>query len=93
MITPTVGRIVHYHPSNHDPHPVQAKGPLAALITHVQEPDNRYVNLCVFSQNGTPMPYQDVVLVQPEQEPPPLGRYCTWMPYQIKKGHGSEHDG
>lgn len=72
MITPTVGRVVWYHPEK--PH----EQPWAAIVTYVHS--DRMVNLVVFDENGFGKPKTSVQLVQDSD-----GRglnYCEWMPYQ-----------
>lgn len=78
MITPTVGRIVWYHPKGELPH----AQPFAAIIAHVWS--DTCVNLAIFDANGKPMsaPPTSVLLVQEGQEVPSGGHYCEWMPYQ-----------
>ena len=89
MIMPTVGRIVHFialndrmHPSEFDP-----LAPLAAIITWVF--NDHMVNLRVFDAVGGAEGRQSVPFVQPGETPPDRS-YCCWMPYQVKKSHGSE---
>ena len=83
VIEPTIGRIVHYHPS-----PVVDEPPMAAVICGVH--DKRRVNLRVFDRFGDAEARRNVLLVQPADDQPDTGPYCCWMPYQVKKGHGSE---
>ncbi len=85
MIKPTVGRIVWYHPSIHDPHewslesppPQQECPPLAAIITRVWS--DSCVNLAVFAPSGETHPRTSVTLVSDGSVP---GAYAEWMPYQ-----------
>jgi|AMFO01.1.fsa_nt_gi hypothetical protein len=95
MIKPTVGRVVHYYPLQHEltlgPYGV----PLAALVVSVH--NDNLVSLCVFGTSGDPSPHASVPLVQPDVDenpylPPNRHRagYCCWMPYQVKKDTGSE---
>ena len=82
MITPTVGRVVHYYGCS-------GVSPLVALIAKVH--DNRRVNLAVFDEKGKPYPegLMSVRLIQ-SGDSQPQGSYCAWMPYQVKKDFGSE---
>lgn len=80
MIKPTVGRIVHYFTHQGDEEQ-------AAIISKVI--DDHKVNLGVFYPSGHPLGVQEVHLVQPGEDPP-MGEYCQWMPYQVKKDTGSE---
>lgn len=89
VITPTIGRVVHYYPGPDDPTPGD-DGPLAALVTAVWT--DTCVNLAIFNRNGSPEPNPptSITLVQPGVDPPLNERYCCWMPYQVKKSYGSE---
>lgn len=89
IIEPTVGRVVHYYAPRGDVD--YTYNPQCALIAHVW--DDRCVNLAIFDVNGVPYddPPTSVLLVQPGDLPPrDGGDYCTWMPYQVTKGYGSE---
>lgn len=87
MITPTVGRVVHFYPGEFEPYHDQA--PLCALICHVWS--DTCVNLAVFDPNGFPQPHQSVQLVQPgEARVDDASSHCRWMPYQTRKATGSE---
>lgn len=83
MIQPTVGRVVHFYEDGN-------ASPQAAVISEVH--GDRCVNLGIFTHGGAPMqdPPTSVHLVQPDEPSPESGCFCTWMPYQIKKDHGSE---
>ncbi|QNN23542.1 hypothetical protein HED60_15075 [Planctomycetales bacterium ZRK34] len=89
IITPTIGRIVYFFKHENQTEIVHDEGhPLAAMITHVWH--DRMVNLTVFDSNGQTHGVTSVDLRQPE-DPSISGRmYCEWMPYQVKKDHGSE---
>jgi len=83
MITPTVGRVVWYHPASNDftpgfIHPVDGQ-PLAAIVARVV--DDGCVNLTVFDAAGVPWSRQYVPLIQ-EGEDVPADGYAEWMPYQ-----------
>ena len=80
MIQPTVGRIVEFIEA-HNEHPN------AAIVVHVH--NDRLVNLVAFDQVGHAAVQLNTPLRQPE-DPRPEGNYCQWMPYQVKKDHGSE---
>lgn len=85
-ITPTVGRKVWYRPSAQDKSgsfPMQAAGeqPLDATVIAVWS--DRMVNLLVTDVQGKQFPVPSCTLVQPG-DTPPAGRYCEWMPYQMK---------
>lgn len=88
MITPTVGRIVLYHPRGEKVATVNDQ-PVPAIVTAVWS--ERCVNLAVFDANGSHVGpgRTSVRLVQPDDDVPE-GPYCEWMPYQVKKDHGSE---
>jgi len=87
MIQPTVGRIVWYRPKGDAPIGIGAEPPRAAIITFVHS--SWCVNLAVYDANGEHHSRASVTLVQPDSECPE-GAYCEWMPYQVKKDHGSE---
>lgn len=85
MITPTVGRVVWYYEK------ALGSGPLAAIIAGVH--NSYWVNLMVLDVNGLSQSRTSVRLVQPDDEVQPgpdADGYATWMPYQLKKGTGSE---
>ena len=90
MIQPTVGRIVWYYPDERDGMTGGAGDttPRAAIIAYVH--DDHMVNLVVFDTNGMSYSRTSVTLVQPEDPARPDQSYCRWMPYQVKKDHGSE---
>lgn len=85
MITPTVGRVVWYHPSDEDPTPIFRGEVLAAIVTRVLT--DKEVNLVVFRADGITYGRHKVPLVQ-DGEKSPVGRFCEWMPYQkaVAKG-------
>lgn len=73
MITPTVGRIVHFYEN------AETK-PLAAIVSHVV--DERKVHLCVVNMFGYTESRQNVPLVQDGEERPANSYFCEWMAYQ-----------
>lgn len=77
MITPTVGRIVWYHP----PASIPTDQPWAAIVAHVWS--DVCVNLAVFTPDGVMASDTSVLLLQDGASSPPEGSYCEWMPYQI----------
>jgi len=87
MITPTVGRIVHFYAKLIDGSPASASPPQAAIVTNVW--NDRRVNLTVFGHDGSSNPITSVRLQQPGDEADG-NAYCCWMPYQVKKSTGSE---
>ena len=78
MITPTVGRVVWYHPGR-DQHITIDNQPCAALICFVYS--DTKVNLVVFDHYGAGGSRQAVELCQGETAPGGC-EYCEWMPYQ-----------
>ncbi|MFJ1253416.1 hypothetical protein [Cupriavidus sp. CuC1] len=72
MITPNVGRIVHFYSRAH-------VEPEAAIVTYVR--GDRMVNLTVFDRNGDSRAATSVTLVQ-DGDPTPTNHYAEWMPYQ-----------
>lgn len=87
VISPTVGRVVWYHPFASDPSPDPGKQPLAAIVTHVWS--DTCVNLAVFDTNGGTFGKTSVLLINGDMEQPRRG-YAEWMPYQ--KGQAAKHD-
>ena len=96
MIPPSHGRIVWYTPARksgdfdsdgqvtqHD-----KQKPLAAMVVHVWS--DRLVNLVVFDSNGTAHARTSVDLLQGDDADPVLGRFCSWMPYQLGQAARSE---
>lgn len=76
-IYPTVGRVVHYYPTEHE----VSVEPLAAIIAHVWS--GQHVNLMVIDADGVPHSRTSVYLDQPDCPTKPPRPYCTWMPYQL----------
>ena len=81
MITPTVGRVVWYHPER------AHTQPWAALITYVHS--DRLVNLVAFDSEGFGKPKASVQLVQDANEER-AANYCEWMPYQTGQAAKTE---
>ena len=87
VISPTVGRVVWYHPFASDPSPDPGKQPLAAIVTHVWS--DTCVNLAVFDTNGGTFGKTSVLLINGDMEQPSRG-YAEWMPYQ--KGQAAKYE-
>ena len=80
MITPTIGRVVWYHPTAAERIAGQPNDQvLAAHVTYVW--GDRMVNLMAITPNGAPFGVTSVTLVQDGDERP-VERFCEWMPYQ-----------
>lgn len=78
MITPTIGRVVWFHPASNEASSLQ---PIcAAIVARVWS--DTMVNLAVFDADGKSHSCTSVPLIQDDQTPPALGYYCEWMPYQ-----------
>ena len=94
MIKPTIGRIVWFVPAALPGTSIEIKDspPIAALVTQVHiQPKGFLVDLCVFFPGRAPVAVTSTPLVQPGGKVPPDGSaFCEWMPYQVKKEHGSE---
>ncbi len=73
-ITPTIGRVVWFHPEA--PHGAQT---WAGIVAYVHSPG--MVNLAVFDANGHSVSKTSVPLIQDGDERP-QSYYCEWMPYQ-----------
>lgn len=89
MITPTVGRVVIYRPSQTEIFPGGNGGDqgLAATIAHVWH--DRLVSLTVSDQSGYTYGRTSVTLHQ--DGPTPVGvAYCEWMEYQ--RGQAAKYD-
>lgn len=84
MIKPTVGRIVHFYPAGEKGN----EGPFAAIITHVWS--DTLINIAAFDWGGNISGHTSVYLAQPGDEGKYADDHCEWMPYQVKKGFGSE---
>lgn len=89
VISPTVGRVVWYRPSDEDHKHLAVNGdqPLVALVTTVWT--DRMVNIAGFDANGVSFARTSVTLVQQGDIPPPY-QYVEWMPYQI--GQAKKHE-
>lgn len=92
MISPTVGRVVWYRPSESDTRVAMAVRPgiqpLAAIVAHVF--DDHLVNLTVFDHDGNSYPRQNVQLVQEGEEKPEGVSFAQWMPFQV--GQAKKHE-
>lgn len=87
LITPTVGRVVWYWPSQHE---IDARGiavfdkaqPLAATVAMVY--NDRLVNLSVVDHAGAQFRRTSVKLLQEDDERPHTseGPFAEWMPFQ-----------
>lgn len=72
----TVGRILHYIPSETDP--LYADGaPLAAIVAFVGGGDGKSLNLTVSRHDGYPVAVELVPFVV-EGDPVPTQSYATW---------------
>lgn len=92
VITPTIGRRVWYYPSEYD-RGVRAEKPESIIQASQSQPcdagvcfvhSDRLVNLTVADHNGNMHRRTSVKLVQPGDEIPAGGGFCTWMPYQVQ---------
>src|ERR1700761_5990513 len=79
-ITPTVGRMILFHPMkgviHHSLPPDEVR---AATIAHVHA-DGKKLNLAVIDRNGTSHAMPDVPLIQEGEDAPENGYYAEWMP-------------
>lgn len=87
LITPTIGRVVWYWPSQHETdagslHYSDRNQPLPALVAYVHS--DRLVNLGGFDQCGRPFHRTSVQLLQEDDDRPHTseGPFAEWMPYQ-----------
>lgn len=72
---PTVGRIVHFCPTE--------AVTLAAIITFVHS--DTLVNLAVFDGLGRTYGQPSVPLVAPGEPKPEFAQFCEWMPHQVER--------
>ena len=79
---PTVGRVVHFHPTAGVTH--------AAIIAYVHS--DTMVNLAVFDDNGKAYGQPSVQLVAPGTPKPEFGFYCDWMSYQVEQAKKNEDE-
>jgi hypothetical protein len=91
-ITPTVGRLLHYHPNQADAYGHARRGqPLAAVVAHVN--DDGSINISALSAEGSWFGRLRVPIVQEGEDVSPLAiayGYCTWMPYQVGQAAKTE---
>jgi hypothetical protein len=90
MIQPTIGRVVWFWPAKGEAENFDQ--PNAALVTYVWS--ERLVNLVVFGANGNSRGETSVTLLQDDEKGQELGRFASWMPYQVgqAKRHEAEKD-
>jgi len=91
MITPTVGRVVLFHPCVADADMTRGEeedAPLAAIITRVWS--DELVNLAVFDANGISHGRTSVKLRQSDEDDTGDGSYAEWMQYQKGQAARSE---
>ncbi len=87
VITPTPGRIVWFHATEHDGIARLNGQPLAAIITGIH--NDRLVNLAVFDAYGNAQQRSNVTLAQPDEDRPNHA-HASWMPYQIGQAAKTE---
>lgn len=82
MITPTVGRVVLFHPNKNENFiATHGNEPVPALVAAVHSDTS--INVGGFDANGSPFARQNVTLLQDDALPPEDGeQYAEWMPYQ-----------
>lgn len=73
MISPTIGRMVWYWPTQQE-----NEQPFAASVAFVHS--DRMINVGGFNHNGEHFAQTSVQLIQDDE--PPVGPHCRWMPYQ-----------
>ena len=74
-MTPTIGRIVLFHPT-----PGITR---AAIVAYVHS--DTMVNVAVFDNNGETFGQTSVQLVAPGQPTPEFGMYCEWPAHPVEK--------
>ena len=86
-LKPTIGRRVWFWPNGTTgiptvlPGPDRDPQPCDAGIAYVW--NDQLVNLTVAGHDGSMHARTSVRLLQPGEEPPAVGFYATWMPYQV----------
>lgn len=88
VISPTVGRKVHFYPNGFQPH----SNPYAINIDDPMDADvvfvwgDRMVNVTVRDHIGQVHAFTSVTLRQPDDDSPEHGNpYVEWMPYQAEQ--------
>lgn len=76
MISPTIGRVVLFHPAGSDP----KAEPYPALVCKVW--NDRNINVGGFDPSGVAFGETSVNLLQDDDSIPPAGPWAEWMPYQ-----------
>lgn len=91
IMSPTVGRVVLFHPSEHErgsgfamPFPGDSVPAIVAKVWH-----DRMVNLAVFDADGVSHGRTSVTMIHEGDTPPAAGAYCEWMPYQKRAALGT----
>lgn len=77
MITPTVGRVVLFHPEQPEGDPLRT---LPGLVCAINE--DQTINIAFFNEAGNHDCAQNVLLIQDDDPAPVSGCYAEWMPYQ-----------
>jgi len=88
MITPTVARMVHFHPQSNSIRSDFTPTALCAAIVCFVHDDNKTLNLSVYDKTGRQHAVLDVPLIQDDETPPADGYYASWMPYQVAVSKG-----
>lgn len=98
MMEPTIGRIVHLHLNgctSLSPLPITNSPDVPFQATIVYVWDAGLVNLAYHDHNGNPGRLTSVAMLHPGDTYPPCGGgdpYATWMPYQVAKAGGGDHN-
>lgn len=83
LISPSVGRVVWFHPA-----PTKEPAPTLAAIIAAVNPDGS-INLMVISAGGDPHGERNVFLWAGDDDAKrPVGAYAEWMPYQKSVARG-----
>ena len=77
---------MHYYPGANDQ--VTPPGPCAAIIVGVQH--DRLVNVRVFGQASGAWTITGVALLQDQDQPQPMTRYCKWVEHQVGQAERTE---
>ena len=94
-MVPTVGRVVHFYPNGDGAilqrRRVRGDTPWVGFICDVGD---KLINVAGFDLDGMPFSCPGVKLITPGEEvcPGPGRAYAAWMPYQVQKATGGDHN-
>lgn len=92
-IVPTVSRMVHVFLAGiGGAHDEQPNAGIVAFVHSYVGTGPYCINVAAFNNNAIPYPCLSIPLVQPElgDQPPAVGEYAMWMPYQLGQAARAE---